>query len=443
MYKLHNDIFITGILFFCILAGLSFNIAFSLLTFVTFFAYITQMGLLVNFSRIERVYNPDLTLFMTTLIYTVLLGTLFMLVSLYHDGDTFLFSKIDAFFYYRESIKSQQIGFWENAQRIIRTFNNDDWGNLLFNSLFLSIIPSKLFVNAIYMFTGAVTTVYLFRIGKIFLSGQSAFLSALAYGTSSYVIYYHCSFLKESLFVYFVVSAFYFHYCAIRKQSVLPLLTSFIFTFLAFFFRPAVAAFIVVSILLYYAVNNRKNAISLFLFLATVVILILSISIMQQNVDRYTSGGDIENVIAGTNNGSYSYSFNYFVSFFGAFFGPFPTLFFAPDSPDNIGFYWPGLLYRLFIVFPFWYGVYIAWIRKEIKMIPLLTFVLVEMFSTGAVCASLELRKVILHFPFMYILSFYGMAYGYKPEINSRLISVINFSFVLGVLFLWTIIRTK
>ncbi len=443
MYKLHYSIFIAGLLIFGILAGLSFNIAFSLLTLVTLFAYITQMGLLVNFSRIERMYNPDLALFVTTLIYTVLLGAVFMLVSLYHDNDTFLFSKIDAFFYYRESIKSQQIGFVENAQRIIRTFNNDDWGNLLFNSLFLSIIPSKLFVNAIYMFTGAVTTVFLFRIGKFFLPEQVAFLSALAYGTSSYVIYYHCSFLKESLFVFFVVSAFYFHYSAIKKQSVLPLLTSFIFIFLAFFFRPAVAAFIVVSILLYYAINNRKNVISLFLFLATVVILVLSLSIMQQNVDRYTSGGDIENVIAGTNNGSYSYSFNYFVSFFGAFFGPFPTIFFPPDNPDNIGFYWPGLLYRLFIVFPFWYGVYIACIRKEIKMIPLLTFVLIEMFSTGAVCASLELRKVILHFPFMYILSFYGMYYGYKPEINSRFISVINLSFVIGVLFLWTIVRTK
>lgn len=443
MYKYHITIFIAGLLMVSILAALNINNAVSILTMVTLFTYITQMGLLVFFSGVKPVYYSDRVLFGTTLIYTVLIGYFFMLISLYYDDDTFMFSRIDAMFYYRESIKCQQIGFWDNALRIIRTIRDDDWGNLLFNNLFFSIIPDKLFVNAVYFTTGALSTVFLFRMGKEFLTEQYAFLSALAYGTSSYVIWYHCSFLKESLFVFFVVSAFYYQYCAIKKQSLLPLLGSCLFVFFAYFFRPAVAAFIVMSMFLYYAIVNRGNAISFFLFLIIIVMSVLSFTVMQENVDRYTSGGDIDNVINGTNNSSYSHGFNYFVSFFGAFFGPFPSLFFAQDNPDNIGFYWPGILYRLFMVFPFWWGVFMVWKRKEMMMIPMLSFVLIEMFSTGAVCASLELRKVILHFPFMAIIAFYGLSNGYFSERFSRLRPFVSYAFVFGVLFLWTIIRDK
>ncbi len=443
MYKLHNNIFIVGILIFGILAGLSFSKSFSLLTLVTLFAFITQMGLLLYFSKVDRVYNPNFIVFFTTLTYTILIGALFMLVSLYYKEDTFLFSKIDAMLYYGESIKTQQIGFWKNAERIVRTFSYDDWGSLLFNNLFLSIIPNKLFVNAIYFLGGAISTVFLFRIGEQFLPEQYALLSAISYGTSSYLIFFHCSFLKESLFVFLVISAFYYHYYAIKKQSSWPLLIVVLFVFLIFFFRPAVAAFILMSIFMYYAIENRGNAYSFFLFLIIVSVLVFSFTTIQDNFNRYTGGGDMESVVNGTNNASYSGSFNYFVSFFGAFFGPFPSFFFPPDNPNKIGFYWPGLMYRLFLIFPFWYGVYMVWRKKEVKMIPLLSFVLLEMISTGAVCASLELRKVLLHIPFTYTLSFYGIKYGFKSDITPRFKSVINYSFIIGILLLWTLIRVK
>ena len=60
----------------------------------------------------------------------------------------------------------------------------------------------------------------------------------------------------------------------------------------------------------------------------------VSLALMQQLFDSYAKGGDLDVVIADTNNASYSGGFNYFVSLFGAFFGPFPSLF--PKVTGNL-----------------------------------------------------------------------------------------------------------
>ena len=84
------------------------------------------------------------------------------------------------------------------------------------------------------------------------------------------------------------------------------------------------------------------------------------------------------------------------MSDFGAFLGPFPTLFPKIDGPARISYYGAGLMYKLFLVIPFWAGVFYAIKERVIMMIPLIVFILVEMFATAAICASLELRKVLL-----------------------------------------------
>ena len=74
-------------------------------------------------------------------------------------------------------------------------------------------------------------------------------------------------------------------------------------------------------------------------------------------------------------------------------------------------------------------------------MIPFLLFILIEMLLTGAVCASLELRKVMLHVPFMYIVSFYGLYNVFTRFRNSNPAVLISFLYTLGVTFLWNVIK--
>ena len=74
-------------------------------------------------------------------------------------------------------------------------------------------------------------------------------------------------------------------------------------------------------------------------------------------------------------------------------------------------------------------------------MLPILMFVMIEMLLTGAVCASLELRKVLLHMPFMYIVSFYGLHQMFTRFRTVKPAILLNFTFTIGVLLLWNVIK--
>ena len=102
-----------------------------------------------------------------------------------------------------------------------------------------------------------------------------------------------------------------------------------------------------------------------------------------------------------------------------------------------------GLVYKLFLIFPFWYGVYLVFRNKVVEMLPLAVFVVIELLLTGMVMASLELRKVILHVPFMYLLAFYGMYKGMIPVNMNRFTSTIAYVLVIGIMFLWNVIKVK
>ena len=74
-------------------------------------------------------------------------------------------------------------------------------------------------------------------------------------------------------------------------------------------------------------------------------------------------------------------------------------------------------------------------------MIPFLVFTLTEMLLTGAVCASLELRKVLLHMPFVYLVSFYGLYQMFTHFRNVNPTILVSFIYTLGVIFLWNVIK--
>ena len=197
------------------------------------------------------------------------------------------------------------------------------------------------------------------------------------------------------------------------------------------------------SIFVYYGIILKRNAISFFLYIAALGVVAVSMKSIIEIFNKNTAGGNVDAMIGETNNSSYSGGFNYFVSMFGAFFGPFPTLFSKLTGPTYLEFLAAGLVYKLFLVFPFWYGVYHVFREKVIEIFPLVFFVIIELFLTGMVMASLELRKVILHIPFMFLLAFYGMYKGFQPNNMNRFASSIAYVTVIGIMFLWNVIKVK
>ena len=412
------------------------------MTVATLIAYITQLSLLIFFSREDEVRYSSKTMFCTTLGYCLVVGTMFMYLSYFHDGDTFMFSKADAMLYYENAIKSNEIGFLANAKRIINMFEFDDCGSLIFDSLMMYIVPNKLFLNAVYMLSGAISSVMLFRIGNHFMPTIYAFLAALTYGTSSYLIFFHCTFLKESIFVFLVICSFYFLYKALVDNSPLGFLGTGVFLGLIMFFRPAVTAMIIASILAYYAIIKRGHAISLFLYIAVAGIILVTMQALVTTVNRYTAGGDMDALMENSVKANYSVGFNSFVGFFSAFFGPFPSLFPRVEGrPITINYYGAGLTYRTFLIMPFWFGIFYAIKQRVFLIVPVLVFVLFEMIVSGYVMASMELRKVMPHMPFIYTFSFYGLSQVYADGKRREWLERSIYTLSVGIMMLWVVIR--
>lgn len=446
--KLHTYIFIVGLLAIGFMAVITYEKAIDLMTLIPVGAFVTQICLILFFSR-DDIWNSfkkpsETTLFFTVLVYSLMLGTVYMWISYYYDGDTFMFSKTDAMAYYTESMRVADVGFLEVMTDLTQRKAFDDWGAYFFDCLMMSIIPSKLFLNAIYMILGATSSILLYRIAQHYMPDMYAFIAALGYGTSSFLIFYSCTFLKEPLFVFLVISTVYHFYQYLNSSSRFSLFAMILCLVCVLFFRPAVAGMLAVSALAYYGITQNGKAISLFIYMGAAVAVVISMTMMKGAVDAYTAGGDVDAVIAYRSNENYSGSFNYFVSFFGAYLGPFPTIFSKePGVPSHLQFYGSGLTYRLFFMFPFWYGVYTAYRKKALELLPIILFIVLEMCATAYIVASMELRKVLLHVPFMYVLSFYGIYHVFKSERAITAYKYFNFVFVLGVLFLWNVIKVK
>lgn len=440
LYKLHTNILIVGLLTIGFLTVLAAEKAFCVMTAGTVVAFIAQIGLVLFYSREKKVSYSGKELFWVVLGYSIWLGIIFMMISYYYAGDTFMLSKNDALLYYENSIRSHDIGFIANAKRLMTLYDPEDLGALIFDSALMAIIPSKIFLNAVYALTGALSAVMLFRMGKYFMPEAYAYLASLTYGTSSYLIFFHCSFLKESIFVFLVISAVFFFYKAVVDGKKFSYVWTVLFLVLILFFRPAVTALLTVAFLLYLAIIQRGRAISVFLYIAIAILAPIAIVKMQDLVFSYTRG-NMDAIVEHGRVYEYSSSFSWFVSWFAAPFGPFPSLFpRVAGEPLTTNFYGAGLIYRLFLIIPMWMGVWYAINEHETKIIPLAVYVVISMLAAGYVLASLELRKVMTHIPFTYILAFYGLYHWEKRE-RKLITEPVFHLYTIGVLLLWTLIR--
>lgn len=447
IYRLHNNIFIVGLLTFCFLVVMSSGRALCAITPFTLFAFITQVSLLLWFSHDENKSFSEKQLFLVVLFYSILIAGLIIVTSYFFFGEEFLWEDPDGVFYYEEGLKSTDMGLAENVNRIISKYGFDDWGALILSAFMMYIIPSSLFMNALHILTGAVSAVLLFRIGKHFMPEIYAFMAGLAYGTSSYLIMFHCTYLKESFFTFLVICAMYNFYRAIADHKNGALIHVFAFLFIMACYRPAVVAFLLVGFVGYYAVTQRGSALSLFLYGIILVGLAASMAFLQSQMDHYTEGGNTDELLAENGSHNYSGGFNYFVGWFVSLFGPFPTLF--PNEslgPRNMNFYGAGLMYKLFLVIPLWIGIFYAIKHLKVILIPILAFTISEMAASAYVMASFELRKVMLHMPFIYVIAFYGLyclkkykvseCYKHLSEIGTHVLAI-------GILFLWNVIKVK
>ncbi len=370
-----------------------------------------------------------------------------LLLSQRINDNLFVFSEGDARFYH-------DLGMWFRELPLSFTFgyvweyySYEDWGGTVLIPLILRLVPSKIFLNAVYVLLGVVTAGLMFDTGKKMMNARYAFLATLAFSISSFMVFVYSSALKETFMVFLSVAAFYSYYRYRDNREVKHLVYALLWAALLVFFRAAVTVFFVASIGLTLLLSQNARNIKLYL-----IAFVLGIGAMVFGSEL----GGIQDRYMGADSDAYYSRLEYMssesmgvggsmvVSAVAALIGPFPAMLPKINAGgfSYMSLYGPGLLYRVMLALPFWLGGWFCLKKQVLGIYPLLLFPLLEMGALSLILEGLELRLQLAHMPMVFLLAFWMMyIVDSRQWVPNRLVKTL-FNFwpvaVAMLAFLWT-----
>jgi hypothetical protein len=319
-----------------------------------------------------------------------------------------------------------------------------DYGMIFYTSLIYSIFDSNLMINLSYWVLGLVSAKLMFELAGLFMEKKYAFFSTLLFFTSSFMGWFNSSGLKEPLMVFLVLLAFrnYGYYMNKSKKNryLLPFSLSII---ALLFFRPVLSIFIVFSTLATSLLSSNVKRFQKVLIIILSIILIYSFNFLfLLEFNRYTGGSYdqmveslySEEVIVGSN-----IYFNSIVQIISAIFGVFPTI--NPDVRLLLSFFYPSLILKIFLGLFYTIGIYIAFKKNDVIILPIVLFSLIEIVALIFTFEVLELRKNIPHFMMYYLLMFYAINKIEKASVKIKSnIAFLNYIYIFvsfTLIFFW------
>lgn len=368
----------------------------------TFACY--ALALWVSSNWAESHYTPR-NLGLTIFGYSIVILTLYLLLSAYYTDNTFMFSEDDARLYEKASFSRYDMPISEWIPDMMRrNVEYGDWGAGVIFSLIVHIIPSKLFVNFCDVILNTISGLCLFKIGKGIMHCRYAYLAALAYSTSSYCFFFMGSFLKEIIFVFWVVLSLYFLYLYHQHDRLRYLVMAGLASLVVIFFRPPVTVFIWMAFMTMFFIKTKNGVFRGIGILAILVVFVAALGMIQDASEKYGNDGEAVVLYQKTN------TFQKSVLYAGALIGPFPRLLLTDDEMDYKPIFGSGLLFKLLLFFAFWKGLWFAVRNKRTEVMPIYAFVLSEVFALFVAMDGLELRKSMPHVPFVVLAAFWFLS---------------------------------
>ena len=399
-----------GIVLYVILL-LFWKDSFTYYNVLNIFTFATYAFLLWTSANKPDEYYTNKRLGWTVFLYSLFFVGMYLMMYVYYDKDTFFFDYTDPYAYAKldDILIKNKVPFFDMAECIEKKYSwgYDDWGAPIAQTIFLKIIPSKFFLFFSQIVLGTIGALAIFFICRSIMLKEYAYLASLSFSIASYSIYYYGSYRKESIMVFIVIICFWCFYKYLESERSLFLGLALLVSGVLFFFRPPVVVFFGVAMVSYFITKKGENSKLLIILVVFLIVFGLAYSIILDNADRYTSGGDV------TKGENYEHTtiFGIVVSAIGTLVGPFPQLLQLPVMKmSQIPIYGSGLLLRFLLFFAFWKGlIYCIRNRKEMA-IPLYTFVLLEMLGLALVNDGLELRKSMPHIPIVIMAAFWYMS---------------------------------
>lgn len=394
-------------------------------------------------------YFTKKRLTLTTFFYLLFFVSQYLSMSDFYTGNTMMFSEMDAKAYLKHSTHLANIPFSQYITYLKSIgWGYDDWGAPITLSFLLTIVPSKLFINFCFIIMGTIGAGSLFDIGKSIMQVKYAYIGSLSYSLASYTIFFYSSFLKEAILVFIVIESVWFLYKYFSGNSFHNLIVGLSISILLFFFRPPIAVFLWLAVVSYFIMqrgNNTNNAIAL---LVIFIIFSIAYSLIVENVNRYTSGGDITR----TENYTKGNQFTLLVSAFGSLIGPFPEMLSLGGGKLSYkALFGAGLLFKYMLFFPYWKGFMYCIRSRNVIVYPMFVFTILEMSGLALVADGLELRKAIPHIPLFMLAAFWYMSeydkdmdeeiYRSPYYVRTRRLFNLCLFFILFTTIVWNTIR--
>jgi hypothetical protein len=373
-----------------------------------------------------------------SLIFVVILNG----ISYYYNQNFFVFSESDATLYHIESLKMANESFSIGVKHFLNNWSLEDLGAVLVISTLYQIVASNLIVNLFYLLSGVLASLFIFRIGRKFMSRKYAFIAALAYSASSFVLWFHASGLKESALIFLIILFYDQYYEFITRKRVLNIVLMSFSLLSIVLFRPAITFLILGSIFTSLLLSRRKSLGIVILITFFLILFFFTSGYLEIILNKFIGTGGVASMLENKEASGMvimSLPITIATNVLATLFGPFPTI--IPGSKMVLSFYSVGLIFRVLLSVLFWIGVYYAYKRKVYIIFPLIFFVIFEGFSLSFILEGLELRKSLPHFFAIFLVSFwfldfFNRKYALPFKSKIKLISIVKFSSILFFLLM-------
>lgn len=402
------------------------------------------LNLLVNFYSI---YPNKLNLFFFSFLVCVISISLYNTLFYVNHGSFLAFLAKDTKNYHEIGLLFSREGYNAFFQKwyINYGYDIDDWGFPIYVGIVYSFISSHLFLNIVSVSINLLNTLCIFKIGNFFLNLKNAYMAALTYGTASYSLFYIAAGHKEVLMVFFILNSCFHFLRFLKFKKISFLVLSLLFCcFLVFFRLPLL--FIVLlsfSVTQFFAVKRNKHKKLIFFMLILFVSVFIIIKFWPL-LSVYFRRSYLYWLSLSAKESGCSLGFTFLVSLFCAFSGPLPTL--LPLEGSG-GFY-----FNLFLTYPssvlivllsplFWYGVKSVISEKNVYVLPLMLYTVIEIAALFAYSITFDLRRSVLHFPFIILIAFFACEV-LKRNQSTVLILIYFISILLAIcIFFWNYLR--
>jgi hypothetical protein len=278
------------------------------------------------------------------------------LISYFYTGNLYIFSEADAVLYHEESQVMANMPFFKSIDYYLSRHEMEDLGIVLVMSNLYKIAGSKILLNAFYLIIALVTANGMYGIARHFMTGKYAFLCAVFYSFSSYMLWFHSSGLKESLLVVLIVQFYNSYYAIIFDKKTAAIWGLVLVPLLLMLFRPVLAMFCILSVVVGLVLKKKLTVPQLILLIFMVIATLYYTDAIMGSTDKFLLGGtdamleikEMEGMVKG------SVSFTYLVNTLSSMFGPFPSI---VSTKTHLSFYAPGLIFKILLSLAFWFGV--------------------------------------------------------------------------------------